>query len=57
MVSFPYYSWHHAVIALPAHPAAPGPLTLEALADYPLITYHHGFTGRTHIDRTFADAG
>ena len=26
-------------------PAAPGPLTLEALADYPLITYHHGFTG------------
>ncbi len=57
LVSFPYYSWHHAVIAPPAHPLHQGPLTLEALADYPLITYHHGFTGRTRIDRTFADAG
>ena len=57
LVSFPYYSWHHAVIAPPEHPLHQQPLTLDTLADYPLITYHQGFTGRARIDRTFADAG
>lgn len=33
------------------------PLTLEAIAEYPLITYHEGFTGRSIIDRAFAAAG
>ena len=56
LVSFPYYSWHHAVIAPPAHPLHQQPLTLETLADYPIVTYHHGFTGRAQIDRAFADA-
>ena len=26
------------------------PLTLEAVAEYPMITYHEGFTGRARID-------
>ena len=41
------------------HPlaASAGPLTLEALAEYPLITYHEGYTGRPRIDATFATAG
>jgi LysR family cys regulon transcriptional activator len=33
------------------------PLTLEALAEWPIITYHEGFTGRGTIDRAFAAAG
>jgi LysR family cys regulon transcriptional activator len=33
------------------------PLTLEALAQYPLITYDTGFTGRTRIDAAFDDSG
>jgi LysR family cys regulon transcriptional activator len=33
------------------------PLTLDTLADYPLITYHEGFTGRSRIDAAFAQAG
>jgi LysR family cys regulon transcriptional activator len=32
-------------------------ITLADIADYPIITYHEGFTGRTNIDRSFADAG
>jgi LysR family cys regulon transcriptional activator len=32
-------------------------LTLEDLANYPLITYDVGFTGRGHIDAAFVDAG
>ncbi|MFC3531791.1 CysB family HTH-type transcriptional regulator [Vogesella facilis] len=57
LVSFPYYSWHHAVIAPPAHPLHGQQLSLETLADYPIVTYHQGFTGRAQIDRAFADAG
>lgn len=58
LASFPYYSWHHAVIVPAGHPLASiQPLTLEALAEYPIITYHEGFTGRARIDATFAQAG
>jgi LysR family cys regulon transcriptional activator len=32
-------------------------MTLEVIGEYPIITYHEGFTGRTHIDKAFADAG
>ena len=58
LAAFPFYSWHHALIVPHGHPllqvANP---TLEAIADYPIITYHEGFTGRTHIDKAFAEAG
>jgi LysR family transcriptional regulator, cys regulon transcriptional activator len=58
LASFPYYSWHHAVIVPPGHPlASVHPLTLEAIAGFPIITYHEGFTGRTGIDEAFAKAG
>ncbi|AYH42895.1 CysB family HTH-type transcriptional regulator [Azoarcus sp. DN11] len=58
LASFPYYSWHHSVIVPAGHPLeAVQPLTLEAIAEYPLITYHEGFTGRSIIDRAFAAAG
>jgi LysR family cys regulon transcriptional activator len=32
-------------------------LTLERLAQYPLITYGAGYTGRLHIDEAFEKAG
>ena len=49
---------HHSVIVPAGHPLeGVTPLTLEAIAEHPLITYHQGFTGRTRIDETFADAG
>jgi len=58
LVSFPYYSWHHGVIVRAGH-ALEGEkrLTLEALAEWPIITYSEGFTGRPKIDTSFADAG
>ncbi len=61
-VSFPFYEWHHAVVVPVAHPlaeqaAAGRALTLEALAEQPLITYHEGYTGRGRIDARFAEAG
>jgi len=58
LASFPFYSWHHAVIVPEGHPLINVPeITLETLAEYPIITYHEGFTGRAHVDKGFADAG
>jgi LysR family cys regulon transcriptional activator len=55
--SFPYYSWHHAVIVPVGHHLEKvRPLTLEALAEYPIVTYHEGLTGRAKIDQAFAKA-
>ncbi|MDQ8023004.1 MAG: CysB family HTH-type transcriptional regulator [Moraxellaceae bacterium] len=58
LVSFPYYEWHHALIVPPDHALLETkPLTLAAIAEHPVITYHEGFTGRARIDRAFAEAG
>lgn len=58
LASFPFYSWHHAIIVPHGHPLLDvGDITLEALSEYPIITYHEGFTGRAHVDKAFADAG
>lgn len=58
LATFPFYSWHHAVIVPAGHPLEQvQPLTLEAVAEYPVITYHEGFTGRARIDQAFSDAG
>ena len=58
LASFPYYSWHHSIIVPAGHALERvRPLTLESITEFPLITYHEGFTGRTLIDKTFASAG
>jgi len=57
IVTFPYYQWHHSVIVPEGHPLeSEKSLTLERIAEYPIITYHEGFTGRGQIDKAFADA-
>ena len=56
--SFPYYSWHHAVIVPQGHPLiACTALNLSDLAAYPIVTYHEGLTGRARIDQAFSAAG
>jgi LysR family cys regulon transcriptional activator len=58
LVSFPCYRWHHEVVVPDGHPLlASGQLTLAQLAGYPIITYDLGFTGRSHIDDAFREAG
>lgn len=58
LASFPYYSWHHAVIVPQDHPLVQPPLlTLEDIAAHPIITYHEGFTGRALLEKTFHEAG
>jgi LysR family cys regulon transcriptional activator len=58
IVTFPGYSWHHTVVVRREHPlAAKQVVTLEDIAEYPIITYDQDFTGRSHIDQAFARAG
>lgn len=54
LVSFPYYSWSHIVIAPVGH-ALDGKerVTLEEIAAHPIITYDQGVTGRSRIDEAF----
>ncbi|MDM0088354.1 MULTISPECIES: CysB family HTH-type transcriptional regulator [unclassified Variovorax] len=57
LVALPCYRWTHSVVVPPGHPLLDEPLTLERLAQHPLITYDTGFTGRTRIDDAFTDSG
>ena len=58
LVALPCYQWTHKVIVPTAHAlaeeAARGvSLTLARLAQFPIITYEIGYTGRSHIDEAF----
>ncbi len=57
LVALPCYEWHHCVIAPPGHPLLEQPLTLERIAEYPVITYDFAFSGRSKINDAFEAAG
>jgi LysR family cys regulon transcriptional activator len=58
IVTFPCYSWRHEVVVPKGHKlASVEKLTIEDLAEFPIITYDQDFTGRSHIDAAFAAAG
>ena len=58
LVSFPCYEWHHVIVVPNDHPLLKAKsVTLELLAEHPLITYDVGFTGRSHIDEAFSTQG
>ena len=58
LVALPGYQWHHCIVVPEAHPLARvKPLTLEAIARHPIVTYDPTFAGRTAIDRAFAARG
>ncbi len=52
----PCYQWHHVAVVPVGHPLLDGPLSLVRLADYPILTYSPGFTGRSQIERAFGEA-
>jgi LysR family cys regulon transcriptional activator len=58
LVTLPCYEWNRCVLTPKGHPLAKaGPLTLQALARYPIITYDFSFTGRSQINAAFDAAG
>jgi len=58
LVMLPCHQWNRCVVAAPRHPILKEqPLTLEAIARYPLITYDDAFTGRGQINKAFLGRG
>jgi LysR family cys regulon transcriptional activator len=58
LVMMPCYRWNRCVIVPQGHPLTRLPkLTLEALAEQPLVTYVFGFTGRSKLDEAFSQRG
>ena len=51
------YEWHHAAIVPQNHPLATEKITRERLADFPILTYSFGYTGRSMIENAFHDKG
>jgi LysR family cys regulon transcriptional activator len=55
LVTLPCYRWNRCVLVPKGHTLTNvTPLTLEALAEHPIITYDFAFTGRTAINAAFA---
>ncbi|KQU66131.1 MULTISPECIES: CysB family HTH-type transcriptional regulator [unclassified Rhizobacter] len=55
LVSLPCYEWQHALVMPAGHPLAQlERITLEDLAQQPLVSYHPSFSGRTRVDQAFA---
>lgn len=58
LVTVPCYEWNRVVLVPRRHPLAKSrPLTLEALAKFPIITYDFSFTGRSAINAAFKARG
>lgn len=54
IVSLPCYQWEHVVIVPVDHPLLGlKNLSLEEIANYPLITYDAAFSGRSKLDHAF----
>jgi LysR family cys regulon transcriptional activator len=56
LVMLPCYEWNRCVLVQEGHPlTCRSPLTLQAVAEYPIITYVFGFTGRSQLDQAFEE--
>jgi len=59
LVMLPCYHWNRSVLVPPKHPLAlkiqanKAKLSLADIAEYPIITYTFGFTGRSKLDQAF----
>ncbi len=58
LVSLPCYRWNRCVVVPPGHALLKAkPLTLEALARYPIVTYDFAFAGRSLVNKAFEKRG
>lgn len=54
LIMMPCYHWNRSIVTPCDHPLRNiEPLTLEAIAEYPIVTYVFGFTGRSQLDDSF----
>jgi LysR family cys regulon transcriptional activator len=55
LLALPGYQWQHVIAVQPDHPLLNKKnVSLEDLAEYPIITYDAAFAGRSKIDKAFS---
>jgi LysR family cys regulon transcriptional activator len=58
LVSLPVYQWNRCVVVPPKHPLLKEtPLTLEKLAEHPIVTYDFAFANRSLVQKAFEARG
>lgn len=58
LLMMPCYRWNRCILVPKNHPLTQSlPLTIEEVAQYPIVTYVFGFTGRSRLDEAFSDKG
>ena len=58
LVSLPVHQWNRCVVVPPKHPLLKAqPLTLEKLAEYPIVTYDFAFANRSLVEKAFEVRG
>ncbi|SFF40507.1 LysR family transcriptional regulator, cys regulon transcriptional activator [Fontimonas thermophila] len=58
LVMLPCYRWNRSILVRPEHPLTKlKRITLRDVAQYPIVTYTFGFTGRSKLDQAFAAHG
>ncbi len=58
LVSLPVYQWNRCVVVPARHPLLKAkPLSLEKLAEYPIVTYDFAFANRSLVQKAFEARG
>ena len=58
LIMMPCYRWNRCVLVPRDHPLTQlSELTLEDVAEHPIVTYVFGFTGRSRLDEAFVARG
>ena len=58
LVALPCYQWNRCIVVPPRHPLLKVvPLTLEAVAKYPIVTYDFAYANRSMVNRAFEQRG
>ena len=58
LIMMPCYKWNRSIVVPEGHPLTKvSELTLEDVANYPIVTYVFGFTGRSKLDDAFLSRG
>ena len=58
LVALPCYQWNRCIVVPAKHPLLKaGPLTLEAVARYPIVTFDFAYANRSVVNRAFEQRG
>lgn len=58
LIMMPCYKWNRAIVVPKNHPLAQlSNISLEDVAQHPIVTYVFGFTGRSKLDEAFMERG